>query len=572
MHLQLKNIRWKNFLSTGNQFTEVDFEQHKTTLIIGANGAGKTTMLDALCYALFNKSFRKANKPDLINWINNKGMLVEVEFVIGENHYLVRRGLKPSVFDVVINGTLLDQESDNRDYQDFLERHILKTNFKSFIQIVIVGKSNFVPFMQLSAAGRREVVEDFLDLKSFSLMSSMLKEKQSENNQNINDVTHQIELLEQAIKINMQNQGERQQDNKVLIEDLEQQINNLKEDRQRYTESLSTIKEVMEKLTRDAESITSTSDQLTSNKMKIAVIDNKLSDIVQRLNLLQHADQCPTCLQSLKNDKHLDLINNWKANQEELQKSRDEQLAQAKLILHDLDKLKAYSKEISTLQGRIFEVNTNISSTDEAINLLNERINTLRQKKRDISNKAADQLEEMVNKKKVLTTSLSDLKAQSKIYDYASILLKDSGIKAKIIKQYIPVINTFINRYLQQMQLYHVVELNEVFAEKIITANRTEASYESFSEGEKMRFDLAILFTWRQIAKMRNSLSCNLLIFDEVMDGSLDTSGTDEFLKIIQQLTHNQNIFIISHKVDQIIDKFENVIKFEVRKNFSVKT
>lgn len=572
MHLQLKTVRWKNFLSTGNQFTEVDFEQHKTTLIIGANGAGKTTMLDALCYALFNKSFRKANKPDLINWINNKGMLVEVEFTIGENHYLVRRGLKPSVFDIVINGTLLDQESDNRDYQDFLERHILKTNFKSFTQIVIVGKSNFVPFMQLAAAGRREVVEDFLDLKSFSLMSSMLKEKQSENNQSINETTHQIELLEQAIKINMQNQGERQEDNKVLIQELEDQINELKKERENYNQSLSSIRSLIDKLNKDAELITCTPDQLTSNKMQIAVIDNKLSDVVQRLTLLQHADQCPTCLQSLKNEKHTSLISDWKKDQEDLQKAKEQQLSEAKSILFQLDKLKAYSKEISTLQSRLFEVNTNISSTDEMINQMGERINNLRQMKRDISNKAADQLEELVNKKKTLQTNLAELKAQAKIYDYAGILLKDSGIKAKIIKQYIPVINSLINRYLQQMQLYHVVELNEVFAEKITTANRTEASYESFSEGEKMRFDLAILFTWRQIAKMRNSLSCNLLIFDEVMDGSLDTSGTDEFLKIIQQLTHNQNIFIISHKVDQIIDKFENVIKFEVRKNFSVRS
>ena len=566
--IYFKTIRWKNFLSTGNSFTEIVLNKTNTTLVVGENGAGKSTMLDALSFALYNKPFRKINKPQLMNSINKKDLIVELEFDIGSHKYKIIRGLKPAVFEVYQNNKMISQDADNRDYQDVLEKQILKLNHKSFCQVVVLGSASFVPFMQLPAASRREVIEDLLDIQIFSTMNSLLKEKINNNNATLMEVEYQYDLTSEKIKMQHQHIV-------ALQKNSEEQIIKLKSDIKDYMSKIDTEKTSITSLDEQIGALNeqiNDQDQVSKKQKKLQVLetqlDDKLAKLQKEIEFFNLHDTCPTCKQGIDNDFKCETVAS-KENQMQETSSGIEQLRE----------------EIQNIQDRI-QIIANISSQITSLNIekithSNSITGLLSQCK-----KAAKDIDELQKKSddlilnddtmKELETNIGTLAEQKgellrdkDAYNIAAIVLKDNGIKARIIKQYIPVINKLINKYLAAMDFFVNFELDENFNETIKSRFRDEFSYASFSEGEKMRINLAILFTWRAIAKLRNSASTNLLIMDEVLDGSLDSNGTDEFLKIIGNLTQDTNTFIISHKVDQLYDKFANVIKFVKVKNFS---
>jgi DNA repair exonuclease SbcCD ATPase subunit len=566
--ISFKKIHWKNFLSTGNTFTEIDFQRNKSTLIVGENGAGKSTILDALCFALYGRPYRKINKPQLVNTINQKGLEVRVEFSIGKSEYTVIRGIKPNIFQIFVNGQILNQNAETREYQEVFEKNILKLNFKSFSQIVILGNASFVPFMQLPAAHRREVIEDLLDIQIFSTMNSLLKDRLSTNKSDIIDNDYHIKSLAEKIELHKKHVDSLKQNNeelvdqkKVKIAEYEKQIEEANKQILEYTSLSNGLDEEVNLI-----------DKLRTEDRDIRELYRKMYDksvkLIKESNFYKENDNCPTCKQGISHDFKEHALND-----------NDEVISEIGSGLNKLDrklnrineKISLYSKSLVTQQDlhkKITECNNNITVCNEFIKGLNDEILVLQSNTRhiDASNEEIKDLKSDLKSRIVQKESLLD---DRKAFDIAATLLKDSGIKTKIIKQYIPVINKLINKYLASMDFFVNFELNENFEESIKSRFRDEFSYESFSEGEKMRIDLALLFTWRAIAKLRNSASTNLLIMDEVFDSSLDNSGTDEFLKIIQSIVNDTNIFIISHKGDTLYDKFHSVIKFEKHKNFS---
>jgi DNA repair exonuclease SbcCD ATPase subunit len=553
-------IRWKNFLSTGNAFTELDFNANKTTLIIGENGAGKSTLLDALSFVLFNKPFRKVNKPQLMNTINKRDLVVEIEFGIGKNEYRVVRGMKPNIFELHKNGSLLNQDAENKDYQKILEDHILKINHKSFCQVVVLGSASFVPFMQLPAGQRREVIEDLLDLQIFTTMNTLLKDKLATSIVRLTELDAQTRVLEERIKLMKVRRSEIEQANTRLEEerqekirehirrvfDIDTEIENIKIEGKR----LSTMIEDKDKVKEKREKLIALRAQ----------IESRMKSFQKTIDFFHDTETCPTCNQGIDHDFKENTVTSKKAQLQEL--------------IDGIDKLENERAKVETRLEQIMQ-------TVDQISDLNTKWTMFRHE-RDIVEK---QLEDLKKETEVVefTDNIeeSETELDKAIDDYnsevderavmtaAAAILKDGGIKAKIIKQFIPIINKLINKYLSAMDFFVQFELNEQFEESIKSRFRDEFSYASFSEGEKMRINLAILFTWRAVAKMRNSISTNLLIMDEVFDSSLDSGGTEEFMKILTNLTQDTNTFIISHKGDQLFDKFERVIKFEKHKNFS---
>jgi DNA repair exonuclease SbcCD ATPase subunit len=563
-----KKIRWKNFLSTGNIFTEVDFTKSTTTLIVGENGAGKSTILDALSFVLYNKPFRNINKPQLVNAINKKDLLVEIEFDIGLQSYKIVRGIKPSIFEVYHNNKLLNQDSSVRDYQEVLEKQILKLNHKSFCQVVILGSASFVPFMQLSSMHRREVIEDLLDIQIFSIMNTLLKTKIQLLSTTITETSYNIDLVKEKITLN-----------EDMIKTLRTNSDNaIKEKQSIITETESRIKlendQVVELMVQVQDLQKQISDQqmVKGKQHKLEVlkgqIENKINKLEKDIEFFENHDNCPTCRQEIDNQFKCDTISSRKVQIDET-KTGVEQLSQELTNINNrLNAINDINNEIISLNMRITVHNTNISALNEYIGKVNQEIQGL---SKTHQNNAKD-----TNKLAALKSELNNLE-ESKIgytndmelYRVGAAILKDTGIKSKIIKQYVPIINKLINKYLAAMDFFVNFELDENFNETIKSRFRDEFSYASFSEGEKMRINLAILFTWRAIAKLRNSASTNLLIMDEIFDGSLDSTGTEEFMKILNQLTLDTNTFIISHKTDQLSDKFQNVLRFTKVKNFS---
>jgi DNA repair exonuclease SbcCD ATPase subunit len=562
-------IRWKNLLSTGDVWTEVNFRKSKSTLIVGENGAGKSTILDAICFALFAKPFRKINKPQLVNSINKKGMLVELEFSIGSKQYLIRRGQKPNVFDIICDGNMLNQTSDVREYQEMLENNILKLNFKSFSQIVILGSASFTPFMQLPAAHRREIIEDLLDIQIFSVMNSLLKEKVTLNKQEITSVTYEMKNAADKIELHKK-LTKTLKDNKQTTIDAKN--NQIKEVAGNMQIALDVIKEHKKKIT-SLEGTIIDEDVVSGKYNNYLTLkragENKLKNIDDSITFLQEHESCPTCSQDI--DAH---FKNGSIEEKNKQKVEVEtSLASLQLLIKSVDdRLKDIADVHSLIQEQellIQEYNTQVKIYQNTIKLLQDEIKVLES---EIEVQSTDDAEELSAIKRTLKAAINtkeELLKDKSALDAASVLLKDSGVKTKIIKQYIPVINKLVNKYLAAMDFFVNFELNENFEETIKSRHRDDFSYESFSEGEKMRIDLALLFTWRSISKLRNSASTNLLIMDEVFDSSLDNNGTEEFLKIISTLTADTNLFIISHKGDQLFDKFHSVIKFQKVKNFS---
>jgi len=562
-------IRWKNILSTGDAWTEVNFRKSKSTLIVGENGAGKSTILDAICFALFAKPFRKINKPQLVNSINKKGMLVELEFSIGSKQYLIRRGQKPNVFDIICDGNMLNQTSDVREYQEMLEGNILKLNFKSFSQIVILGSASFTPFMQLPAAHRREIIEDLLDIQIFSVMNTLLKEKVALNKQEITSVSYEMKVA--ADKIELHNKLVKTlTDNKQTT--ITAKNNQLKEVTGNMQIALDVIKEHREKIITLKGNIVDedTVSGKYSNYINLKRTgENKLKNINDGIVFLQDHESCPTCSQNIDahfKDGSIEEKTKQKVEVETSLSSLQGLIAALDERLMDISDVHSLIEEQGTY---IQEYNTQVKIYQNTIKLLQDEIKLLQS---EIEVQHTDDAEELSAIKRTLKAAINtkeELLKDKSALDVAAVLLKDSGVKTKIIKQYIPVINKLVNKYLAAMDFFVNFELNENFEETIKSRHRDDFCYESFSEGEKMRIDLALLFTWRAISKLRNSASTNLLIMDEVFDSSLDNNGTEEFLKIISTLTADTNLFIISHKGDQLFDKFHSVIKFQKVKNFS---
>ncbi len=565
--ITFKKIRWKNFLSTGNQFSEIDLQKNKTNLVIGTNGAGKSTMLDALTFGLFNKSFRKITKPQLVNTTNEKDCVVEIEFAVNNRDYLVRRGIKPNIFDIEVNGTLLKRESDDRINQKILEENILKVNYKSFTQIVILGNSTFVPFMQLTSANRRDVIEDLLDIRIFSAMNALIKEKIKVQR----DQVRSLELKKETVKEKMTMQEnfieEIKKQGKDEIKENKDKIKVLGIENDTHLEHNELLESNVEDLLKEQEEVTGASEKLVKLNNLKGKITQKVATITKEHKFFTENTVCPTCDQNIEEEFRLNRIDGVQNRARELQqgfKDLEETIKSEQEREHQFNKL---SKEFTKLNHDVSQNNTRISLNQRQIRDLEDEVQTITQRLKN-RNSENEKLKEFKTNLQNITEDLSTNREEIVHYDFAYSLLKDDGVKTKIIKKYLPFINQQVNRYLQMMDFYINFHLDEEFNETVKSPIHEDFSYSSFSEGEKMRIDLALLFTWREVARVKNSVNTNLLIMDEVFDSSLDGFGTDEFLKIIRFVIKDANTFVISHK-SGMEDKFESVIRFDKTKGFS---
>ena len=562
-----KIIKWRNFLSTGQHETKIDFTKNSTNLIIGSNGAGKSTVLDALCFSLFGKPFRRINKPQLINSTNEKDCRVEVEFSIGNTEWKVVRGIKPAIFEIWRNGKFLDQSSAALDQQKWLEQNVLKMNYKSFTQIVILGSSTFVPFMQLPAAHRREVIEDLLDIKIFSSMNNLIKEKI----RLIRDDLKVLELKKESLldKVKMQESFIEELENRgnANINVNKEKIVKLDAEVDTYMNENAVLEEDIFKFTKAQEYVTGASEKLRKLGNLKGKISQKVSTIKQEHKFFTENTVCPTCTQEIDETFRINRIEDAQNKAKELQSGYKELEETIKEEEERERQFIALTKEITKLTHGISQNNTKISGCQRQIRDLESEIQTIANQLEN-RNSEHEKLESFKDNLKSTYDDLVSKKDLINYYDFSYSLLKDGGVKSKIIKKYLPLINQQVNRYLQMMDFYINFTLDEEFNETVQSPIHEDFSYASFSEGEKMRIDLSLLFTWREVARMKNSVNTNLLIMDEVFDSSLDGFGTEEFLKIIRYVIKDANVFVISHKAG-LEDKFESVIKFEKVKGFS---
>ena len=562
-----EKIRWKNFLSTGNVFSEVDLKGSPSTLIVGSNGAGKSTMLDAICFVLFKKPFRKISQAQLINAVNEKEMLVSIEFKIGSTHWQVNRGVKPNIFEIFRDGTALNQESNQRDQQVWLEQSVLKLNYKSFTQVVILGSSTFIPFMQLTAPNRREVIEDLLDIKVFSTMNDILKGRAKGLRDSITQATYDLDLIKEKVEIQQRfiedikaNQRKQRDAKSTDIHTLQTEVDVLEE-------NIIKAAETVDLLQNEADSIGDVTSKLNELKVYQSKFNDKKKTLNKEMKFYEENDRCPTCSQTITESSK-------KSNQRGI----TDQLNQIESATVDLkQKLEEIREQVSLKEGKIKEIRdiqSNISSDTKEIRWKKKSMKKIQD---EIDTPQTDNLKREQNNLKTLVKeglegeiALKETKKVKENFDVCSSLLKDTGIKSQIIKKYLPIMNQLINKYLNELDFYVSFDLDENFEETIKSRFRDEFSYASFSEGEKMRIDLALLFTWRTIAKMKNSANTNLLILDEIFDSSLDIAGTYDFMKILRSFNDSTNVFIISHKPDVLQDKFERILRVEKRQNFSV--
>ena len=565
-----ENISWRNFLSTGQQPTTINFNKNKTTLIIGSNGAGKSTLLDALCFSLYNKPFRKINRPQLINSINDRDVFVEVNFTIGKTKWKIERGIKPNIFKIYRDGKELDQKASAIDQQKWLEQNVLKMDFRSFTQVVILGSSNFVPFMQLSAAHRREVIEDLLDIKIFSSMNTLIKEKIRQSKEEIKILDLKKESFLDKVKM---------QEN--FIEELE---NRGKENIQKKLHSISTLDKEVEVFMRESgileenifekqkevEEYVGAGDKLRKFGTLKGKISQKVSTLTKEHKFFTENTVCPTCTQEIDDTFRINRINDAQNKAKELQSGYTELEEAIKEEEGRERQFNTITKEILKLTNDISQNNIKISGYQRQIRDLESEVQTIT-KQLENRNTEHEKLESFKDNLKITYDSLASKKDTINYYDFSYSLLKDGGVKSKIIKKYLPLINQQVNRYLQMMDFYINFTLDQEFNETVQSPIHEDFSYSSFSEGEKCRINLALLFTWREVARLKNSVNCNLMILDEIFDSSLDSTGTEEFLKIIRYVIKGANIFVISHK-DGIQDKFDRIIKFEKKNGFSYKT
>ena len=563
-----KRISYRNFLSSGNTFTEINFTGASTTLIIGTNGSGKSTMLDALCFGLFNKAFRKINKNQLINSTNEKECLVEVEFSIGNKEYKIIRGIKPNIFEIWINGELQNQAAASVDQQKHLEDIILKLNYKSFTQIVILGSASFVPFMQLSTANRREVVEDLLDIKIFSAMNSILKEKIRSSNEKIKE----FDIFEKSIqeKILMQEEfiEELEKRGNANINSNKKKITNFTNEIEIYLRQNSSLEEDVFRYIKEQEEVSESTNKIKKLGNLKGKLSEKVSTITNEYKFFSENTICPTCTQKIDEEFRVNKTTNTHNKIKELELGfRELEMT----IRNEEEKERQFivlSKEIIKINYDISQNNTRISINQKQTQELEKEIQTLTDQLKN-RNTEHDKLEKLKKQQNDNFKKKSKYKETVNYFDFAQLLMKDGGVKSKIIQKYIPLMNQQINKYLQMMDFYINFTFDEEFKENIKSPIHEDFTYESFSEGEKMRINLSILFTWREIARMKNSINTNLLILDEVFDSSLDNMGTEYFTKIIKYIIKDANVFVISHKTDELIDKFDKIIRFEKIKGFS---
>ena len=563
-----QKVRWKNFLSTGNNFTEINFQKSPNTLIIGNNGAGKSTILDALCFGLFGKPFRKINKPQLLNSINQQACVVEIEFAIGQKQYKVIRGIKPNVFEVYLGDKLLDQDAKAKDYQEFLEKFILKINFKSFTQVVILGSASFVPFMQLTPADRRAIIEDLLDIGIFSSMNGIVKEKMTEIKDHSVKNKHEMDLTSERIKF--QKQSIEEHKNRT-----DEEVKNKQEEVKQSIDQTFTLQRNVDLIQKHIEVLTSKiNDKLAIEKKstKLIQLESKLESRLKKLEkeskFYEENHDCPTCKQSIADTFRHSQLSGIDKTKGEIGVGIADIETKIQEANNRIEEIQKIVKHIQEHNNEIVKHNSTISAVNAYITKLQREIESLSAQKDTIVEDNA-KLKELKVELGVLLEKQEELSTEKQYYEFAGSLLKDTGIKTKIIRQYLPIMNKLINKYLTAMDFFVNFNINEQFEETIKSRHRDEFSYANFSEGEKMRIDLALLFTWRQIAKLKNSTNTNLLILDEVFDSSLDGVGTEEFLKLIHEMGTDTNVFVISHKGDQLFDKFRSIIKFEKYNNFS---
>jgi len=566
--IHFKKVRWKNLLSSGNKFTTIELDRSSTTLILGDNGAGKSTLLDALCFGLYGKGFRNLKKDLLVNSINNKDLLVEIEFSIGKKEYKVIRGAKPNKFELYVNNTLINQDASMRDYQDHLEKNILKMSHRSFTQVAILGSANFTPFMQLKPRDRRKLVEDLLDISIFSTMKLLLRKKVSDHNIEVKETEHEVEILEERINgLNSQlnalqkNRDEQIQKYESSIEETEANINSLLQRVDEKTEDVVEKKSLIE-------DSTSQKDRLQqANELERKLSEN-YKKAIKDVEFYESNEECPVCKQGLEHEHKEKCIQERQEKADEIRSALSELSKQIEDTQNRLQDIREVQDAIEEVQRTIGLLQTEITSNQKYIKKIQSQIEELSKGISggdEVSNKLTDS-EDTLDKLLAKKQSLID---RTHYFEIAQLLLRDEGIKSRIIKQYVPIMNKLINKYLASLEFYVGFELDENFDETIKSRFRDVFKYENFSQGEKMRIDLALLFTWRAVARMKNSVNTNLLILDEVFDSSLDEAGTDDFLRLLNTLSEKTNAFIISHKGDQLYDKFEEVIRFEKHKNFS---
>lgn len=565
--ITFEKIRWRNFLSTGNQFTELDFTKTPSTLVIGSNGAGKSTMLDALCFGLFNKPFRKITKSQLVNTINERDTLVEIEFQVGTIDYKVVRGIKPGVFEIYRNDSLIDQDAANRDYQKYLEQSILKLNFKSFTQVVILGSSTFVPFMQLGASHRREVIEDLLDIQIFSYMNMLLKERVKDNNEILRDCKHELEMATAAIKAQEKTLSKLTIVNDERIAHQKERFDNNEERMKTLKEEIEEFQKKINKLVNSTTKLKTKEDEYKKTFGILSKLNGRQERVAKDIKFFKDNSSCPVCTQEIEEKFRKVKVKTLNEKVDELNEAAGTLEKQVHKTLQTIEKLREDSSNVTEYQ---FEIRRLVNEEQK---LMKQNTDILSQIKNltDESDLGKEQLlltklQEEFNEKE---TACSGVSKEAQDYKLVGNLLKDGGIKAKIISKYIPIINQRINRYLTSMDTYINFTLNEEFGEVIKSRHRDKFSYSSFSEGEKQKIDLALLFTWRHVAKLKNSIITNLLILDEVFDSSLDNTATEELLKILKELYTDTNMFIISHKGDVLLDKFDRTIRFEKVNEFS---
>ena len=565
--ITFQKIKWKNFLSTGDHWSEIDFQGHTTNLVVGTNGSGKSTMLDALTFALFNKPFRKINKSQLVNATNEKDCVVEVKFSVNSKDYLVRRSIKPNKFDIEVNGTLMHKESDDRLNQKILEENILKVNYKSFTQIVILGSSSFVPFMQLSTSNRRDVIEDLLDIRIFSAMNNLIKEKIRTEKEKIRALDLKRDNIKDKISMQENFIKELEEQGKTNIAENEKKRDKLGDEICVLTMQNEDLDDKVYGLTEEQKNVTGAGEKLLKLNNLKGKISNKVTTLTKEHKFFTGNRVCPTCTQDIEEEFRLNKISDVETKASELRKGYEELESSIKSEQERERQFNKLTKEISKLNNGISKNNTQISGFQRQIRDLESEAKRFTEQ---LANRSTEN-EKLIEFNSSLQTTLeesSERREEVVYHDFAYSLLKDDGVKTKIIKKYLPFINQQVNRYLQLMDFYINFTLNEEFVETVRSPIHEDFSYSSFSEGEKMRIDLALLFTWREVARVKNSVNTNLLIMDEVFDSSLDGFGTDEFLKIIRFVIKDANVFVISHKTE-LHDKFNSVIKFDKVKGFS---
>jgi len=562
-----RKLKYKNFLSTGNVFTEILLDKSPSTLIIGKNGSGKSSILCSLCFALFNKPFRNINKAGLINSINGKDCVVELEFDVDNKSYKIIRGIKPNIFEIYCNGSLINQEASVKDYQEYLEKYILKMNFKSFTQIVILGSASFVPFMQLSAGDRRAIIEDLLDIQIFSTMNSLLKERLSTNKEATTSNKYQIELTSQNYQLQEKHINELKQNNDEKIVEYETEIQNYLRDIGLVNISIENFSKKVEELQKSITDKSIVEGKIKKLNQLETQIETNISNLKKDIQFFQNNDTCPTCRQKIDEDKSQDQINTNQAKIAESSKGIKDIADVIGKETQRLQEIHTTLDQIHKCQVKIATDNTSVTNMNGYITKLQRQIGELKNTKHnlDAGTETLDKLKVKLNELDVEHKRLIDEKSY---YDAATILLKDSGIKTKIVKQYLPIINKVVNKYLTEMDFFVNFNLDESFKETIKSRHRDEFTYASFSEGEKQKIDIALMLTWRTVAKLKNSVNTNLLILDEVFDSSLDANSIENLVKILSTL-EGVNLFVISHRGDILQDKFRSMISFEKHNNFS---